>query len=377
MAPQKIIPLLLAGGGGTRLWPVSRDAMPKQFLPLVGERSTYQQALARVSKSELFGPPIVMTANDFRFFARSQAEEIGIDATIVLEPIRRDTAPAVAAGAHFALKRDPDAILLALAADHVIHDDDVFYAACAAAREAVAKGFIVTFGIPPSAPKTSYGYIRGGKPLSFDGCRAVDAFVEKPDAATAADYISAGFLWNSGNFLFAAGMFLSELANFEPTMADAVAAAVERAENDLGFVRLDAEAFAAAPQKSIDYAVIEKTKRAAVLEARFRWSDIGSWETVFETGEGDATGNVVSGPVMSLDTRDCVIYAEERLTVALGVKDLVLVTTPDAVLAMPRAHADSVKNLVGLLKEQGRSEAVLHRRSHRPWGFFDSLDQGN
>ncbi|MFZ1882938.1 MAG: mannose-1-phosphate guanylyltransferase/mannose-6-phosphate isomerase [Rhodoplanes sp.] len=377
MTATKIIPLLLAGGAGTRLWPVSRDAMPKQFLPLVGERSTYQQALARVSARDLFAPPIVMTANDFRFFARAQAEEIGIDATIVLEPMRRDSAPAIAAGAQLALQRDPDAIVLALAADHVILDEPVFHAACAAAREAAAAGYIVTFGIPPSAPKTSYGYIRRGAPLGLDGCHVVDAFVEKPDAATAAGYVSSGFLWNSGNFLFRADTLLSELARCEPEMAQAVQVAVANAKIDLGFVRLDSQAFAASPQKSIDYAVMEKTQRAAVVEGRFRWSDIGSWDAVFDVGGRDGAGNVVSGPVATVETRDCVIHAEDRLTVALGVKDLVLVTTPDAVLVMPRARAEAVKDLVALLKEQGRSEATVHRCSYRPWGQYDSVDRGD
>ena len=374
---KKIIPLLLAGGAGTRLWPVSRDAMPKQFLPLVGERSTYQQALGRVSAADLFAPPIIMTANDFRFFARMQAEEIGIDATVVLEPLRRDSAPAIAAGARLALQRDPDAVVLALAADHVILDEEVFRAACSAACEAAAAGYIVTFGIPPSSPKTSYGYIRRGEPLGFDGCNIVDAFVEKPDAATAASYVSAGYLWNSGNFLFRAATLIDEVARFEPLMAQAVEAAVNRAKIDLGFVRLDAEAFASAPQKSIDYAVMEKTERAAVVESRFRWSDIGSWDAVFEVGAPDDRGNVVFGPVTTVDAQDCVIHAEERLTVALGVKNLVVVTTPDAVLVVPRARSEDVKGLVALLKERGRSEAVVHRCSYRPWGQYDSLDQGD
>lgn len=376
MSAPKIIPLLLAGGAGTRLWPVSRDAMPKQFLPLTGKRSTYQQALARVGAGELFAPPIVMTANDFRFFARAQAEEIGADATIVLEPMRRDSGPAIAAGAALALQRDPDAIVLALAADHVILDEDVFRAACAAGCEAAAAGHIVTFGIAPTAPKTSYGYIRRGEPLGPELCFAVDAFVEKPDPATAAQYVASGYLWNSGNFLFRADALLGELARFEPSMAQAVEAAVDRAKIDLGFVRLDAEAFAQAPQQSIDYAVMEKTARAAVIEGRFRWSDIGSWEAVFDVGPGDAAGNVIFGPANAIDAHDCVIHAEGRLTVALGVKDLVLVTTPDAVLALPRARAEDVKKVVAELKAQGRSEATAHRRRFRPWGQYDSLDAG-
>src|SRR5215472_15059891 len=278
MASPRIIPLVLAGGAGTRLWPVSRDAMPKQFLPLVGEKSTYQQALLRVSSAELFAPPIVMTSDAFRFFARRQAEEVGIDATVVLEPVRRDSGPAIAAGAAFARSRDPDAIVLAIAADHVILDTDLFHDACRAGRDAAARGQIVTFGIRPTAPKTSYGYIRCGEALGITGVSRVAAFVEKPDPATAAGYVAQGYLWNSGNFLFRADALLAELGLFEPAMAQAVGAAVAEAVADLGFVRLDEKAFGQATQKSIDYAVMEKTDRAAVVEGRFRWSDIGSWD---------------------------------------------------------------------------------------------------
>src|SRR5690349_18600239 len=274
MAAPRIVPLILAGGAGTRLWPVSRDAMPKQFLPLVGEKSTYQQALMRVSAPDLFAPPIVMTSDASRSFARRQAEDLGIDATIVLEPMRRDSGPAIASGAALALRRDPHAIVLALAADHVILDTDLFHAACRAGRDAAPAGDIVTFGIRPTAPKTSYGYVRRGEPLGIGGVSRVAAFVEKPDAATAATYVAQDYLWNSGNFLFRADALLAELARFEPAMAQAVEDAVTAAhiDPDLGFVRLDADAFARAPQKSIDYAVMEKTARAAVVEGRFRWS---------------------------------------------------------------------------------------------------------
>ena len=301
MTDKKIIPLLLAGGAGSRLWPVSRDAMPKQFLPLVGERSTFQQTLARVRAADLFAPPIVMTANDFRFFAREQAEEVGVEATIVLEPVRRDSAPAIAVGAQLARLRDPGALVLALAADHVILDDNKFHVACAVARDVAVAGHIVAFGIPPTAPNTSYGYIRRGEPLGSAVCHAVDAFIEKPDVATAAYCIAEGYLWNSGNFLFRANSLLDELALFEPLMAQTVKTAVERAELDLGFVRLDAGAFAQAQQISIDYAVMEKTRRAAVVEGGFRWSDIGSWEAVFKLGARDEAGNVASGPVAALE----------------------------------------------------------------------------
>jgi mannose-1-phosphate guanylyltransferase/mannose-6-phosphate isomerase len=373
----KIVPLLLAGGTGTRLWPVSREAMPKQFLPLVGGRSTYQQALARVAAPDLFAPPIVMTSSDFRFFARSQAEELGIAAEVVLEPSRRDSGPAIAAGAALARRSDPNAIVFALAADHVILDQDAFHAACVAGRDAALAGHIVTFGIAPTAPKTSYGYIRRGAPLGIDGISAVGAFVEKPDAATAARYVAEGYLWNSGNFLFRGQTLLEELARFEADMARAIEAAVSGATTDLGFIRLDSGAFGGAPRKSIDYAVMERTERAAVVEGRFRWSDIGSWDAVFDVVARDAAGNATSGPVVTLDAENCVVHAEHLLTAVVGVKDMVVVTTPDAVLVMPRQRAEDNKTLVARLKELGRAESTAHRRIYRPWGHYDSVDAGD
>ena len=377
MTLPRIVPLLLAGGTGTRLWPVSRDTMPKQFLPLVGARSTYQEALARVKREDLFAPPIVMTSDSFRFFARGQAEELGIDATIVLEPMRRESGPAIAAGAALALARDPEAIVLALAADHVILDIDLFHAACLAGREAAAAGHIVTFGIHPTSPRTSYGYIKRGEPLATAGIHKVEAFEEKPNAGKAVGYVTDGYLWNSGNFLFRAETLLAELARFEPAMGEAVAAAVASAINDLGFVRLDAAAFARAPQKSIDYALMEKTDCAAVVEGRFRWSDIGSWDAVFDVAERDKAGNVLTGPVTAVDAKNCIVHTEGRLTAVVGVKDLIVVTTPDAVLVLPRDRAEDVKGLVARLKEEGRVEARDHRRVYRPWGHYDSVDNGD
>jgi mannose-1-phosphate guanylyltransferase / mannose-6-phosphate isomerase len=375
MSPR-IIPLLLAGGTGTRLWPVSRDAMPKQFLPLVGERSTYQQALARVSDPELFAPPIVMTSDDFRFFSRLQAEELGIDATVVLEPTRRDSGPAIAAGAALAKTRDKDAIVIALAADHVILDPDLFLAACRAGRDAAAAGHIVTFGIRPTAPKTGYGYIRRGEALDVDGVHQVAAFVEKPDAETAARYVAEGYLWNSGNFMFRADTLLVELARLQPAMAKAVNGAVDKAVSDLGFVRLDGAAFASAPRLSIDYAVMEKTDRAAVVEGTFRWSDIGSWDSVLDVSPRDDAGNALSGPALAFDTGNSIIHAERQLTAVVGMKDVIVVSTPDAVLVLPRSHAEEVKALVAQMQKKGRAEVRDHRRCWRPWGTYESIDNG-
>ncbi|MDB5600524.1 MAG: GDP-mannose 1-phosphate guanylyltransferase [Xanthobacteraceae bacterium] len=376
MALPPIVPVLLAGGAGTRLWPVSRDALPKQFLPLIGERSSYQETLLRVADRDLFAPPVVVTGSDFRFFARRQAEEIGVDAIVLIEPMRRDSAAAIAAAAAFARSRDPDALVLALAADHVILDLDRFKEACIAGREAAAQGRIVTFGIAPTMPKTSYGYILCGAPLGPKDVRAVSAFVEKPDAATAARYVAEGYLWNSGNFLFRADTLLAELARFEPEIAQAAEDAVAGASDDLGFRRLDPDAFARAPQKSIDYAVMEKTDRAAVVEGRFRWSDIGSWDAIFEIAEHDGAGNAVRGAAVLMDSENCVVHSDERLTAVLGVKDLVVVTTSDAVLVLPRERAQDVKELVARLKAANRKEASDHRRGHRPWGYYDSVDMG-
>jgi mannose-1-phosphate guanylyltransferase/mannose-6-phosphate isomerase len=369
-----IVPVLLAGGAGTRLWPVSRDALPKQFLPLIGERSTYQETLLRV-RDAMFGPPIVITGPNFHFFARRQAEDVGIEATIVIEPMRRDSAPAIAAATAVARRRDPNAVVLALAADHIIPDVDAFCASCRAGQVAAEAGRIVTFGIKPTEPKTSYGYILTGEPIA-DGVCIVRRFVEKPDAETAACYVRDGYLWNSGNFLFRADSLLSELERLEPEMAGAVETSVANASDDLGFLRLDPDAFSRAPQKSIDYAIMEKTDCAAVALGNFLWSDIGSWDALLDIAPRDPSGNALQGSVITVDSSGCVVHSHDRLTTLVGVSDLVVVSTSDALMVVPRARAQEVRELVGRLKTAKRPEATDHKRVHRPWGYYESVDTG-
>ncbi len=373
--PSPIIPVLLAGGAGTRLWPVSRDALPKQFLPLVGERSTYQETLLRVN-DPMFAAPIVITGPNFHFFARRQAEEVGVEATVVIEPLRRDSGPAIAAATAIARARDPEAVVLALAADHIILDVPEFRATCAAGRAAAEAGHIVTFGIKPSEPKTSYGYILPGDAIGKTGAHKVARFVEKPDAATAEKYVAEGYLWNSGNFLFRADVLLEELKSLEPAMTEAIEASVKNATSDLGFVRLEPQAFARAPQKSIDYAVMEKTNRAAVVTGNFRWSDIGSWDALFDITPRDKDGNVLQGAVVTMDAKHNIVHSDARLTALLGVDDLIVVATSDAVMVAPRARAQEVRELVEKLKADKRPEATVHKRVHRPWGYYEQVDIG-
>jgi mannose-1-phosphate guanylyltransferase/mannose-1-phosphate guanylyltransferase/mannose-6-phosphate isomerase len=373
----KIIPVILAGGSGTRLWPASRDAFPKQFQPLTGDLSTYQQTLKRVADPALFADPVVITSDAFRFFARRQASDIGINATVVLEPARRDSAAAVAAAAAFVEKMHPGAMVLALAADHVVLDNEVFRDAVRLGLKAAADK-IVVFGLVPTEPKTAYGYIRPGAALGDDADLClVDAFVEKPDAVTALDYLKRGYLWNSGNFLFKASHMLAEFAQHAPDVVAAASEAVDKAVEDIGFWRLDSEAFSAARKTSIDYGVIEKTRAIAVVKGRFRWSDVGAWDAIWQVSEQDSAGNVVHGDGLALASRDCLVHSQGILTTVVGADNLMVVSTPDAVMVVPRDKAQDVKGLVDALKAKGRDEATLHRRDYRPWGYLEALVSGN
>src|SRR5215467_972409 len=368
MTDQSITPVILCGGAGTRLWPVSREKMPKHFVPLIGSLTTFQQVLDRVTRDPLFATPIIVTNADFRFVVAEQTRARGVAATIVLEPVRRDSAAAIAAASEFAVKNDANAILLVVAADHLIPDADAFAAACYAAVPAAAAGAIVTFGVEPTYPATSYGYIKAKPPANGSAVRDVGAFIEKPNEATAADYVKQGYLWNSGNFMFRADVMLHELTRFEPDIVAAAKGAVDHLVCDLDFYRLAEGPFAKAPRKSIDYAVMERTEHAAVLPVSFRWSDIGNWKSVWEVQDRDAAGNVIEGPAEVLNTKNSLIRSEETvLTTVVGVDDIIVVAT---------AEAEQVKELVERLKARNRNEALEHRRIYRPWGFYQTADLG-
>lgn len=375
---RKIIPVLLAGGAGSRLWPVSRDQLPKQFQPLVGEFSTYQQTLQRVSDKGLYDEPLVITNEDFRFFARRQAEEVDVTATVVLEPARRDSAAAMAAAAVLAERRAPGSLVLALAADHVVLDDDRFTDAVKLGADAAEQGNIVVFGLTPTEPRTSYGYINPGEPVdgNEDLC-VVEAFVEKPDEETAISYVKKGYLWNSGNFLFRSDVMIAELEAHAPEILKAVTQSVENFESDLGFVRLHKDSFEASPKNSIDYAVIENTKRMAVVRGHFRWSDIGSWDAIWEIADKQEGDNAVEGQGIFVDSEGCLIHSNSILTTVVGAKDLVVVATKDAVLVTPRNRVQSVKGLVETLKESDHvRKTEIHKRAYRPWGHIEQTDSG-
>jgi len=374
---SKIQPVIMCGGSGMRVWPESRESLPKQFIPLIGDRSTFQSIVDVVSDRAIFEPAVVITNFDYRFRVAEQLKEIGAEATILLEPERRDSAAAVGAAAAWAAMRDPKTIVAVLAADHVFKDGKAFAALCAQAGVAAAAGEIVTFGVTPDHPATGYGYIHPGEPLAGDPeVRRVERFVEKPNEERARAFIDSGYLWNSGNFVFSADVMLEELARFEPEIAAAASKAATRASTDLGFVVLDRESFIRAPKTSIDYAVMERTHRAAVLAADVGWSDVGEWSTVWRLSPQDADGNSLRGRAVAIDSSNVLVRSDEHLAAVVGLKDIVVVTTGDAVLVAHKSQTDKVKQLVERLKAAGHPEATQHRQMYRPWGYYQSIDQG-
>jgi mannose-1-phosphate guanylyltransferase/mannose-6-phosphate isomerase len=372
---EPIIPLIMCGGAGTRLWPASREGRPKQFLRLFGPRSTFQETIRRVSEPSVFGRPIIVTNHQYRFLVAEQLTEIGVDADILLEPHRRDSAPAIVAGAVHALRRGEAAVVLALAADHVVTDVAGFVAACRTARAAAESGHIVTFGVTPDRAATEYGYIRRGKGLC-EGVFAAEKFVEKPDAATAHTYVEQGYLWNSGNLMFSARLFLDEYRGFDAVSAAAVTAAVEGAGSDLGFITLKADDFARATAKSVDYAVMEKTTRAAVVPVSYGWSDVGSWQAVWDLADKDTAGNASQGTAVFVDSKSSYAASDKALVSLFGVENLVVISSEDAVLVANRQSVDGMRQLVQRLKEVAPKITEDHLQVHRPWGYYHSLDNG-
>jgi len=369
-----LIPVVLSGGSGTRLWPLSRELYPKQLLPLVGERTMLQETLLRLAGMDAAAP--ILVCNDaHRFLVAEQMRQLDIrPQAILLEPVGRNTAPAIALAA---LRAPPDALLLVLPADHMIRDVPGFQAAVRAAVPAAEAGKLVTFGIVPTAPETGYGYIKQAAAAGGEGARPIERFVEKPDAARAAAFLSeGGYYWNSGMFLFRAERYLAELDIHAPDIAAAARAALQGSEPDLDFVRVEKTAFEACRSDSIDYAVMEKTRDAVVVPLAAGWSDVGSWAALHEALPCDGRGNVSKGDVIAEDSSGCYFYAESRLVSAVGLKDHVVVETKDAVLVAPRDRVQDVKQLVARLKAEGRQEHSLHREVFRPWGSYDSIDNG-
>ncbi len=375
----KIYPVILCGGAGSRLWPMSRQLLPKQFLPLVSERTMLQDTVERLRGLPGAEPVTVVSNSEHRFLVAEQLREIGAPPrTQILEPIGRNTAPAVAAAALGLERSDPDAVMLVLPADHLIRDVDTFHAAVLKAAAAARAGFLAAFGVRPDHPATGYGYIEGGEPIAgHENVFRVARFVEKPDLTTARAFLKAGtFAWNSGMFVFGARRYLEELDRHAPAMLAACRTAWERAATDLDFVRLDQQAFAACPADSIDYAVMEKTDAAVVIPVDIGWSDVGSWTTLWEVGDKDASGNVLRGDVHVQAAENCYVRAEKRLVSVLGLSDAVVVETDDAVLVASKDEAQKVKDIVGKLDAAKRTEHLSHRRVYRPWGYYESIDAG-
>jgi mannose-1-phosphate guanylyltransferase/mannose-6-phosphate isomerase len=372
-------PVILSGGAGSRLWPLSRSLFPKQLLALAGKHSLIQDTALRTAGSD-FAAPLIICNVEHRFLIAQQMREAGVEPeAIVLEPVGRNTAPAAAIAALMVQKKDPEGVLLLMPADHIVRNSTAFLDALDRAAAAARQNHLVSFGITPDSPETGYGYIRRGQPLNgLERSFEVARFVEKPDAATAADYVASGhYDWNSGMFVFKAATFLAELEKLEPELLAACRAALDTAKSDLDFLRLDTEAFGKARSVSIDYAVMERTDKAAVVPVDMGWSDIGSWDSLWNVATRDGEGNAVIGDVLQHGARNSYLRSEGPLVAAVGIEDLVIVATPDAVLVSHRNASQDVKRIVEQLDRSGRQLHNTHRKVYRPWGSYEGIDAGD
>ncbi len=371
-----IVPVILSGGSGTRLWPLSRELHPKQFLPLVNSKSLLQDTVERLNGLPSAAAPIIVCNQEHRFLVAEQLRERGLrSSATILEPVGRNTAPAAAVAALHAMREGDDPVLLLLPSDHVVTDSHLFRSAVSAAVPQAMEGRLITFGVRPTGPETGYGYIRAGASLGAANVSLVERFVEKPDRETAESYVASGeYVWNSGMFLFRASDYLSELQTHAPDILDACRASLDEAAVDLEFIRLGEDAFGACRSDSIDYAVFEKTKAAAVVTLEAGWSDVGSWAALWDVGTHSADGNVARGDVVVHNVRNSYLHSEDRLIAAVGLENMVVVETADAVLIANKDSVQDVKTLVTKLKDSGRSEGQTHRKVYRPWGAYDSVD---
>jgi mannose-1-phosphate guanylyltransferase/mannose-6-phosphate isomerase len=374
---MKIIPIILSGGSGSRLWPLSRKQYPKQYLPLVGNNTMLQETILRLNGLDNLADPIIICNVDHRFLVAEQCQQISItNPTILLEPVGRNTAPAIAAAALQSLKISDDAMLLVLSADHVIQDVEVFHQAINIASNQAQEGKLATFGIVPTDANTGYGYIKSSAD-SNDGAHKVEEFIEKPDLKTAESYLEQGHcLWNSGMFMFKAATLIDELTIHSPEIVTSVNDAVNNAEQDLDFIRLDKQAFESSPSDSIDYALMEKSDNVVVVPLDAQWNDIGSWSALHDIGTKDGNGNVIQGDVFTEETTNTYIHANHHMVATIGVQNLVIVDTPNATLIATKDKAQEVKKIVEQLQQQGREEQFCNRKVYRPWGWYDSIEVG-
>jgi mannose-1-phosphate guanylyltransferase/mannose-6-phosphate isomerase len=384
---MSIQPVILSGGSGTRLWPASREQYPKQLLPLAGHDTMLQATAARLNgfDGDVASDVLVVSNEEYRFVIAEQLRQLGKKGRIVLEPVGRNTAPALSLAALVSVADGQDPVLLVMPADHVITSLAAFQTAIAEGARQAEKGALVTFGIVPDRPETGYGYIRAGAPIDDHGtARLLDAFVEKPDAATAQTYVSSGeYLWNSGIFMMKSSAWLAALEHFKPEITKSCKAALAGAKDDGDFVRVDKAAFLSCVSDSIDYAVMEKLAsaphlgRGVVVPLSAGWSDVGAWDALWQVCEKDSAGNVMRGEVMLEDSSDSLVLAESRLVAGIGLKDMIVIETPDAVMVTDKHHTQDVKKIVARLKAEGKSHALNHRKVHRPWGWYDSIDSGS